>query len=139
MDAVLNLMPPEDLVRYSAMSAQSLFYMGNRNLKHKVLAIAEEEGAKQAGYALKLLQSEGKVTMASTGKDKTTGMLMAHEYEVEGPVSLFLTTTAVDLDEELLNRCLVLAVNESREQTKAIHGIQRQLETLEGLLERSNT
>ena len=47
---------------------------------------------------------------------------------------LFLTTTAIDLDEELLNRCLVLTVNESREQTRAIHGIQRQRETLEGLM-----
>ena len=67
MDAVLNLLPEEDMVRYSAMSSQSLFYMGQKNLKHKVLAIAEEEGAKQASYALKLLQSEGKLTMASTG------------------------------------------------------------------------
>jgi PAS domain-containing protein len=47
---------------------------------------------------------------------------------------LFLTTTAIDLDEELLNRCLVLTVNESREQTRAIHDVQRQRETLEGLL-----
>ncbi len=137
MDAVLNLMPPEDLVRFSAMSGQSLFYMGQRSLKHKVLAIAEEEGAREAAYALKLLQSEGKVTMASTGKDASTGMLTAHEYTVEGPVSLFLTTTTIDLDEELLNRCLVLTVNESREQTRAIHGVQRQRETLEGLLERA--
>ena len=34
---------------------------------------------------------------------------------------IFLTTTAIDLDEELLNRCLVLTVNEDREQTQAIH------------------
>ena len=134
MDAVLDLMPEEDLVRYSAMSGQSLFYMGDRSLQHKVLAIAEEEGARQAGYALKLLQSEGRVTMASTGKDPVTGMLVTHDYTVEGPVMLFLTTTAIDLDEELLNRCLVLTVNESREQTRAIHDIQRQRETLEGLL-----
>jgi len=31
---------------------------------------------------------------------------------------IFLTTTAIDLDEELLNRCLVLTVNEDREQTQ---------------------
>ena len=31
-----------------------------------------------------------------------------------------LTTTAIDVDEELLNRCTVLTVNESREQTEAI-------------------
>ena len=34
---------------------------------------------------------------------------------------IFLTTTAIDIDEELLNRCLVLTVNEDREQTQAIH------------------
>jgi hypothetical protein len=50
---------------------------------------------------------------------------------------LFLTTTAIDLDEELLNRCLVLTVNESREQTRAIHAVQRSRETLEGLLARN--
>lgn len=138
MDAVLDFMPEEDLVRYSAMSGQSLFYMGDRCLAHKVLAISEEEGAKQASYALKLLQSEGRVTMASTGKDPLTGMLTTHEYAVEGPVMLFLTTTAVDLDEELLNRCLVLTVDESREQTRAIHARQRTRETLEGFLARQN-
>ena len=134
MDAVLDLIPEEDVIRYSAMSGQSLFYMGDRALRHKVLAIAEEEGARQASYALKLLQSEGKVTMASTGKDPGSGMLVTHDYMVEGPVMLFLTTTAIDLDEELLNRCLVLTVNESREQTRLIHAVQRSRETLEGLL-----
>jgi DNA primase catalytic core len=134
MDAVLALMPDEACVRYSAMTGQSLFYMGETNLKHKILAIAEEEGAAQASYALKLLQSDGQVTMASTGKDATTGLLTTHEYKVEGPVMLFLTTTAIDIDEELLNRCVVLTVNESREQTRAIHALQRKRQTLEGLL-----
>lgn len=134
MDAVLSLMPEEAQVRYSAMTGQSLFYMGETNLKHKILAIAEEEGASSAGYALKLLQSEGEVTIASTGKDPTTGLLVTHQYRVEGPVMLMLTTTAIDIDEELLNRCLVLTVNESREQTRAIHVLQRQRQTLEGLL-----
>ena len=46
---------------------------------------------------------------------------MTHEYRVEGPVMIFLTTTAIDIDEELLNRCLVLTVDEEREQTRAIH------------------
>ncbi|TWB08485.1 hypothetical protein FBZ89_1644, partial [Nitrospirillum amazonense] len=45
MDAVLALMPAEAQVRYSAMTGQSLFYMGETNLKHRILAIAEEEGA----------------------------------------------------------------------------------------------
>lgn len=134
MEAVLNLMPEEERVQYSAMTGQSLFYMGETNLKHKILAISEEEGAEHASYALKLLQSEGEVSIASTGKDPTTGNLTTQEYRVEGPVMLFLTTTAIDIDEELLNRCVVLTVNETREQTAAIHAMQRSRQTLEGLL-----
>ena len=61
---------------------------------------------------------------------------MTHEYRVEGPVMIFLTTTAIELDEELLNRCLVLTVDEDREQTQAIHRLQREAQTLEGLLAR---
>jgi DNA primase len=133
MDAVLALMPEDERVQYSAMTGQSLFYMGETNLKHKILAIAEEEGASNASYALKLLQSEGEITIASTGKDNDSGELVTKEYRVEGPVMLFLTTTAIDIDEELLNRCLVLTVNESREQTRAIHEAQRKRRTLNGL------
>jgi DNA primase catalytic core len=134
MDAILNLMPEEELTQYSAMTGQSLFYMGETSLKHKILAIAEEEGAQNASYALKLLQSEGKLTIASTGKDETSGNMETKEYHVEGPVMLFLTTTAIDIDEELMNRCLVLTVNESREQTQAIHDMQRSMHTIDGIL-----
>jgi post-segregation antitoxin (ccd killing protein) len=128
------LMPEEQRVHYSAMTGQSLFYLGEGDLKHKILAIAEEEGVRQAAYALKLLQSQGELTIASTGKDPTTGKLVTEEYRVEGPVMLFLTTTAIEIDEELLNRCLVLTINESREQTQAIHRRQRQARTLAGLM-----
>jgi len=133
MEAVLALVPDEDRVQYSAMTGQSLFYMGETDLAHKVLAIAEEEGAERASYALKLLQSEGKLSIASTGKDPKSGRLVTHEYHVQGPAAIMLTTTAIDLDEELLNRCIVLAVDESREQTRAIHRLQREVRTLEGL------
>ena len=133
MEAILALMPEEERTQYSAMTGQSLFYLGENSLKHKILAISEEEGASNASYALKLLQSEGEVTIASTGKDNDSGQLVTQEYTVKGPTMLFMTTTAIDIDEELLNRCLVLSVNESREQTQAIHQIQRSRRTLEGL------
>jgi DNA primase catalytic core len=136
MEAVLAFVPEEDKTKYSAMTGQSLFYMGDADLKHKVLAVVEEEGAARASYALKLLQSEGELTIASTGKDPATGKLVTHEYRVEGPTQLFLTTTASELDEELLNRCLVLTVDEERAQTKAIHEKQKEKQTLEGLLAR---
>jgi hypothetical protein len=136
MDAILAFVPEEERVKYSAMTGQSLFYMSEQDLRHKVLALVEEEGAERASYALKLLQSEGELTIASTGKDAQTGRLVTHEYRVEGPVALLLTTTAIEIDEELQNRCVVLTVDEEREQTRAIHREQRERRTLEGLLAR---
>ena len=58
MEAVLSFVPPEDQVKYSAMTGQALFYMGESNLKHKILAIVEEEGAERASYALKLCKAK---------------------------------------------------------------------------------
>jgi hypothetical protein len=135
MEAILDFMPEEEREKYSALTGMSLFYFTEeKSLKHKILAVIEEEGAERATYALKLLQSEGELTIASTGKDPQTGRLVTQEYRVEGPVAIFLTTTAAQVDEELLNRCLVLSIDEEREQTKKIHELQRQAETIEGLL-----
>ena len=134
MEAVLRLFPDEDKMSFSAMTGRSLYYLGEQELAHKVLSIAEEEGASQAAYALKVLQSEGRLTIASTGKEAKTGKLVTQTYEVSGPVAIMMTTTAIDIDEELLSRCIVLTVDEGREQTKAIHAAQRHRKTLEGLV-----
>jgi len=133
MEAVLAMFPEEERIKYSAMTGQSLYYLGETNLKHKILAIVEEEGAEKASYALKLLQSEGELTIASTGKNAKTGQMETQTYHVEGPVTIFLTTTAIDIDEELQNRCLTLSVDESSSQTRRIHELQRSSRTLAGI------
>ena len=115
------------------MTGQSLYYLGETNLKHKILAIVEEAGAEKASYALKLLQSEGELTIASTGKDPQTGRMETQEYRVEGPVMIMLTTTAIDLDEELQPlphacRRRILGAD------GGIHALQRERRTLAGLV-----
>ena len=85
MEAVLSFFPNEEQIKYSAMTGQSLYYLGEKNLQHKILAIVEEEGAEKASYALKLLQSEGELTIASTGKDATTGRMKTEEYPRRRP------------------------------------------------------
>lgn len=39
MDAVLNLMPEEERIQYSTMTGQSLYYLGETSLQHKILEI----------------------------------------------------------------------------------------------------
>ena len=135
-EAALSLFPTEHKLAYSAMTGQALYYLGESDLSHKVLAIAETEGADRASYALKLLVSEGRLSIASAGKDPVSGRLVTHTYEVAGPVALVMTTTVAELEPELANRLVVLAVDETRTQTRAVQDAQRRSETLDGLLAR---
>lgn len=131
MDAILALVPPEEQLRFSGMTGQSLFYLQRDRLKHKILAISEDQGITEAAYALKLLQSEGELRHACVGKN-AAGRTETQQYHVEGPVQLLLTTTRCDIDPELMNRCLVLTVDESSEQTEAIQNQQRVARTRVG-------
>ena len=138
-EAILSFMPEESRFTCSAMTSQSLYYLGHENLKHKILAISEEEGVRDASYQLKLLQSEGHLSLVATNKESGTGRTATERYEVEGPVALLMTTTAQCVDPELLNRCLVVAIDESVAQTAAIHTQQRFNDTLEGYLQQQHS
>ncbi len=70
----------------------------------------------------------------ATGKESGTGRTATERYEVEGPVALLMTTTAQSIDPELLNRCMVVGIDEDHTQTAAIHSQQRFNETIEGYL-----
>ena len=133
VEATLGFMPPEEQIRLSALTAQSLYYMGRTELKHKILTVAEQEGAAEASYALKLLQSEGRLAIACAGKDSGSGRQQTQHYEVEGPVAMLLTTTCEDPDPELAGRCITLAVDELPLQTAAIHRRQRAAYTQQGI------
>ena len=87
------MMPTEDVNRFSGMTGQSLFYLDSDSIRHKILAIAEDEGIRQASYALKLLQSEGELRHATVGRGED-GRSQTQEHHVEGPTQIFLTTTA---------------------------------------------
>lgn len=131
MDHVLAMAPPEDYLRLSNLTSQSLYYLDSSCIQHKTLAVSEDHGLAEAAYALKLLQSEGKLTHATVAKGPD-GVMRTQLQQVQGPVQLLLTSTSKDIDEELANRCLVLTVDESREQTKAIQDRQRVLQTRSG-------
>ena len=124
MDAILNMMPSEETIRFSGMTGQSLFYLDSDEIRHSILAISEEDGIGQTKYALKLLQSEGELRQATTVRG-SDGRMATETYHVEGPVQIMFTTTAMEIDEELVNRCLVLTVDESRRQTSDIQVQQR--------------
>jgi len=134
MDAVLGFVPDEDKRVYTYMTGQSLFYEGENDLKHKVLAIEEDEGAEKATYSLKTMQSEKRISISSTGTDPQTGRHKSFNTIVNGPMCIIICTTKPFVDEEFLLRFLCLGNDESRKQTEAVLERQRENETLDGLV-----
>ncbi len=137
-DAILKLVPEEDVMKYTRITDQALFYAGEDAFCHKILAIEEGPGMERAAYSIRNIQSAGKITVASAGKSSESGGLQTREYTVKGPVSVMATTTATTLDEETASRFIVLTIDESPEMTKAIHEHHRDEEALNGILSKRN-
>lgn len=132
-DAVLSLCPEEELIKLTSLTDRALFYKGEDSLKHKVLAVEEEAGASGARYAIRNLISAKKLTIESTIKNNLTGRLETQVNTVYGPTAVFETTTNPDTDPETKSRFVIISVDESPEQTRAILAAQRQSHTLEGM------
>ena len=131
-EATLKLCPPEDVVKLTSMTGKALFYKGRKSLKHKILALEEEAGAQGASYPLRALISAGELIIETTVKDLGSGQLTTVQNRVEGPASVFITTTSPDTDPETRSRFFVTSVDESRAQTRRILDFQRRRCTLNG-------
>jgi DNA primase catalytic core len=139
-DLLCDVVPEEDLVRYTRLTGQALFYKAEDSLAHKVLAIDEEQGAAEAAYSIRNLQSAQVLTVAATRADPATGKLTTEEYRVKGPVFIMFTTTSPEaLDYETRNRFVQVGIDESTEQTRRILARQREADTLEGVLARERS
>ena len=131
-DTVLSLCPEEDLIKLTSLTDRALFYKGEDSLRHKVLAVEELAGAAGADYAIRNLISAKKLVIESTIKNPLTGRLETQVNTVNGPTAVFQTTTNPKTDAETRSRFIIVSVDESPEQTKAILSAQRQSHTREG-------
>ena len=131
-DTILCLCPDEDLIKLTSLTDRALFYKGEDSLKNKVLAVEELAGATGADYAIRNLISAKKLVIESTIKNPLTGKLETQVNTVNGPTAVFQTTTNPRTDAETRSRFVVISVDESPEQTRAILAAQRQSHTREG-------
>jgi DNA primase len=131
-DTVLSLCPDEDLIKLTSLTDRALFYKGEDSLRHKVLAVEELAGAQGADYAIRNLISAKKLVIESTTKNSLTGKLETQMNTVHGPTAVFQTTTDPRTDAETRSRFILISVDESLEQTRAILEAQRQSHTREG-------
>ena len=130
---VLQLIPDEGKFAITKVSPEVLYYM-QEGLSHKAVMLGEFEGAEDIEYLLRELISDGYVSKLVLLKDTDTGQSKPFHIVAKGPISFVSTTTDPDLNPENLSRCLLLHIDESREQTQRILEHQRFAKSKEGYL-----
>lgn len=137
MDLIADMTPAEDLVRFTRVTPAALFYAGKQGLKHKLMIAAEAEGIDGSDYALRELISSKRLKLVAPVNDPETGTFRAADYEVEGPIALMFSTTRPMIHFENATRCFPMSLDESVEQTRAIHDAQRRARDAGGLAARA--
>lgn len=132
MEVLAEFVPPEDLVSFTRITPQALYYAENRSLRHKLMISGEDEGLLGSDYAIRELISSKKIKLAAPVKDTASGKMKTVEYEVEGPIALLFSTTNPTIHFENATRCFTLTLDESSEQTMKVHYAQSLNRTLEG-------
>jgi DNA primase catalytic core len=126
---VIRLMPSEDVVDFSRVTPQALFYMGRDALKHRFVVIMERSGSEEADYPIRTMQSERVLRLAIPVKNPQTGLMETKTIEVEGPMAYMESTTQPRINAENATRAFDLYVNEQSGQTQKIHDAQREART----------
>jgi len=131
-DVIERLTPREDVVLFTRLTPQSLYYIEPGFLDHKLLIIEERHGSMEADYSIRVLQSRKKLVVAAPIKDPTTGNMRTKIFTVEARAAFMEATTAGSVNHENATRCFELSMDESPEQTQRIHDRQRIMRTGEG-------
>lgn len=121
---VSELIPEEDKIEITVLSANAFYYFNRTELQHKLILIEDLDGAESVLYPLRELQSKKRITKTVVHKDARGNTKTIH-LTVEGPVSVAGCTTQESIYEDNSNRSFLLYIDESEEQDKKIMAHQR--------------
>jgi energy-coupling factor transporter ATP-binding protein EcfA2 len=131
---ISQLMPGEDTKRFTRVTENSFYNYGEYDLMNLFLCFEDIDGLEEkALLALRELQSND-ILISSTSQKQENGHIQSGERIVRGPIASLSCTTKGDYYEDNISRCFVIAVDESKEQTKKI--INYQNEVSAGLIDK---
>ncbi|NRA93846.1 MAG: hypothetical protein HRU26_14425 [Psychroserpens sp.] len=121
---VAELIPEHDIVDMTVLSENAFYYFNRTELQHKLILIEDMDGAENALYPLRELQSKRSITKRVSHKDRN-GNTKTIKLTVEGPVCVAGCTTQESIYEDNSNRSFLLYIDESHEQDEKIMQYQR--------------
>lgn len=117
---IADLMPPEDVLRFTRITESSLYNWGEYEMFRKVIIVEDLDGLKEeALYALREFISNQILRSLTSIKDKKGNNKSAHKI-VKGQFSSLSATTKGETYEDNMSRSFLIAVDESKEQTARI-------------------
>lgn len=117
---ISGFIPREDRKHFTRVTEGSLYNYGMYDLKNKLICLEDLDGMKEeAQLAFRELQSRGMIVSATSYKDQQ-GNISASEKTVYGPIASIACTTKGEIYEDNLNRCFIIAVDESLEQSREV-------------------
>jgi hypothetical protein len=119
-----NLIPNEDKVEFTQLSANAFYYFGQYDLKHKLILIEDLDGAEDGLLPLRELQTKKRISKSIVHKG-IGGVGKTKNLIVEGPVCVSGCTTKESIYEDNSNRSFLLYVDESEAQDNRIMIYQR--------------
>ncbi len=121
---VSELIPEEERLSLTSLSANSFYYFKRNELKNKLILIEDLDGAEEVLYPLRELQTKKKITKSVVQKG-IGGQGKTKNLTVEGPISVAGCTTQESVYEDNSNRSFLLYIDESEEQDERIMAYQR--------------
>jgi len=106
---VAELIPDEDKIEITVLSANAFYYFNRTELKNKLILIEDLDGAESVLYPLRELQSKKRITKTVVHKDRK-GTTKTIHLTVEGPVSVAGCTTQESVYEDNSNRSFLLYI-----------------------------
>lgn len=117
---ISELMPREDVKKYTRVTDSSFYNQDEYFFVNKLVCFEDYDGLKEdAQLAVRELQSN-EILISSTSIKDESGKISGGEKIVRGPIASMGCTTKGELYEDNISRCFVIAVDESKEQTKRV-------------------
>jgi hypothetical protein len=107
LSMIMDFMPPDEVLKYSRLSPQALYYKQENELQGRVLYIEELVGMEESLEPIRMLLSSGELAVSVVEKDPRTGTLRTVERRIKVDIPILSSGVRDLFDEETLSRFIL--------------------------------
>ncbi len=101
---IMELMPPDELLMYSRITPNALYYKNEEELRGKVLYIEEIVGMEESLESIRMILSAGELAVSVVEKDPRTGTMHTAERRIKVDIPIVSSGVRDIFDDETLSR-----------------------------------